>query len=72
MTGNDTGVCEHKDVVLPLCFGIFESVGGADWLKEQFGREFSDIETYFDWLGESTQFGPGSAIQAVRVAALAL
>jgi superfamily II DNA helicase RecQ len=70
--GKDVGVCEHKDIVLPLCFGIFESVSGVDWLKEHFGRAFGDIEAYFDWLGESTQFGQGDAIQAVRVAALAL
>lgn len=58
--------------MLPLCFGIFESVSGVDWLKEHFGRAFGDIEAYFDWLGECTQFGQGDAIQAVRVAALAL
>lgn len=64
--------CEYKDVVLPLCFGVFQSPPGPSWLLEEFGRDFSNIEGFFDWLGEVSEFGGGSAIQAVRVAALAL
>lgn len=64
--------CEHGDVVLPLCFGIFESVDGPDWIQEHFSRKFDGIEGYFDWLGEESRFGGNIAIQAVRVAELAL
>ncbi|KAM0714674.1 hypothetical protein Q7P37_003053 [Cladosporium fusiforme] len=64
--------CEYRDVVLPLCFGVFESIEGPGWLHEQFERKFENIEDYFDWLGEESRFGGGSAIQAVRVAGLAL
>ena len=64
--------CEHRDTVLPLCFGVFESVEGPGWLYEQFERKFENIEDYFDWLGEESRFGGGSAIQAVRVVGLAL
>ncbi|KAM0713375.1 hypothetical protein Q7P37_010337 [Cladosporium fusiforme] len=64
--------CEHRDLVLPLCFGMFERVDGGEWLREQFDRDFENIEEYFDWLGEKSRFGGGSVIQAVRVAGLAL
>jgi hypothetical protein len=64
--------CEHRDVVLPLCFGVFESVEGPEWLQEQFSRQFDSIEDYFDWLGEESRFGGTTTIQAVRVAGLAL
>lgn len=64
--------CEYRDIVLPICFGVFESVEGPGWLYEQFDRKFDNIEEYFDWLGEKTRFGGAGAIQAVRVADLAL
>jgi superfamily II DNA helicase RecQ len=64
--------CSDKDIVLPLCYGVFVSMHGSSWIQEQFGRYFPSIDTFFDWLGEETVFGGGSAIQAVRVAAAAL
>ena len=51
---------------------MFESVEGLEWLQEQFDRHFDNLEDFFDWLGEETRFGGSSAIQAVRVAGLAL
>lgn len=72
LDGQDLRLCEHPDVVLPLCFGISESLKGENWLHECFGRRFVDIESSFDWLGEETRFGGGRAIEAVRVAAIAL
>jgi hypothetical protein len=45
---------------------------GISWIQERFRRSFSSVDTFFDWLGEETNFGGGSAIQAVRVAAAAL
>lgn len=47
--------CEHRETVLPLCFGVFESVEGPGWLYEQFERKFENMEDYFDWLGEGEQ-----------------
>jgi hypothetical protein len=70
LRGRRRGECEHRDVVLPLCFGVFQSAEGLRWLEERFGREFEVVEDYFDWLGEECKFGGGSAIQAVRVAGL--
>jgi len=58
--------------VLLLCYGIFLHAIGADWLSERFDRQFRDIKSFFDWLGEECDFGGGRAIQAVRVAAEAL
>jgi superfamily II DNA helicase RecQ len=68
----DQGGCEHSDVVLPLCYGLFYSIGGPLWLRKHFEREFVGIDSYFDWLGEESMFGGGKAVQAVRVAAKAL
>ncbi|KAM0714670.1 hypothetical protein Q7P37_003050 [Cladosporium fusiforme] len=70
--GKQNGDCSDKDVVLPLCYGIYGSILGGQWLLERFERSFSSIDSFFDWLGEETTFGGGSAIQAVRVAAAAL
>lgn len=70
--GKGVGACEHRDIVLPLCFGLFESVEGADWLEEHCSRRFTTIQDYFDWLGEETRFGGVKTIQAVRIAGLAL
>lgn len=48
------------------------SIQGVLWIYERFGRSFSSVNTFFDWLGEETVFGGSSAIQAVRVVAAAL
>lgn len=61
--------CMDGDVVLPLCYGVFQAANGVSWVKECFGREFAGTERYFDWLGEETLFGGGKAVQGVRVAA---
>ena len=66
------GDCEFGDVVLPACYGVFQSTLGRSWLCEQFEREFNGIEEYFDWVGEETIFGAGRAIQGVRVASKTL
>lgn len=68
-TEGNQGRCEHSDVVVPLCYGLFDSIGGALWLRRYFERAFTSTDSYFDWLGEETVFGGGRAIQAVRVAA---
>lgn len=64
--------CEDGDVVLPICYGIFNSVGGREWMREEFGREFANLEDFFDWPAEESHFGGGKAILAVRMAARAL
>ena len=30
LAGKSTSVCEYRDAVLPLCYGVFESVEGVD------------------------------------------
>jgi len=67
--GRDDRTCEHRDIILPLCYGLFESSQGPSWIRERFERTFHNTGQYFDWLGEETEFGGGKAIQAVRVAA---
>ncbi|TKA72745.1 hypothetical protein B0A55_09950 [Friedmanniomyces simplex] len=61
--------CRRGDVVLPLCYGIFISLDGPQWLRREFDRHFNSVAAYFDWFGEETEFGGGKAIQGVRVAA---
>lgn len=61
--------CEHRDIVLPLCLGIFHSVDGQVWVKEQFGRQFTDLGKYVDWLGEESRLGNERATQGARVVA---
>lgn len=53
-------------------FGFHESIELEGWLRERACQTFLDIEAYFDWLGELTQFGGSRATQAVRLTALAL
>ena len=48
LASKSTSVCEYRDIVLPLCYSVFESMEGVDWLQEQFGRSFVDIEAFFD------------------------
>ncbi|KAK3113149.1 hypothetical protein LTR53_009833, partial [Teratosphaeriaceae sp. CCFEE 6253] len=71
-TSDERDTCEDKDVVFPLCYGIFKSAQGGQWLYDHFGRHFDSVAGYFDWLGEESVFGGGRAIQAVRVATAAL
>ena len=67
---NGIGKCKNGDVVLPLCYGVYERAGGRGWLHERFGREFESMDSYMDWLGEGSNFGGRKAIQAVRAKAL--
>jgi superfamily II DNA helicase RecQ len=64
--------CRFSDIVLPLCYGIFQGVGSTKWLLERFGKDFEDIDDYMIWLGDSTTFGGEKAINAVKVAGTAL
>jgi len=49
-------------MVLLICYGIFNSVRGGKWIRDEFGREFANIEDFFDWLAEEYYFGGGKAI----------
>jgi len=60
--------CVGRDVVLPLCYGIWKSIDGRQWLQQHFQRAFLSIEEYLNWIGESSRFGGDTAIQGVRVA----
>ena len=64
--------CEYGDFVLPVCHGVFQSLGGPGWIFQQFGRQFVSIGDFYDWLGEESRYGGAVAVQAVRVAAEAI
>jgi hypothetical protein len=59
-------------MVFPLCYGIFVSPGGRQWLQERFQRQFSSIQTYLSWLGETGSLEGNVCIQGNRVAAEAM
>lgn len=40
--------CSDKDVLLPLCYGVYVSMQGIRWLQERFGRPFPNIDSFFD------------------------
>lgn len=64
--------CLYADVVMPLCYGVFDGAGAEQWLYEQFQQRFRDVDDFLAWCGQATSFGGGRAIWAVRVAAAAL
>jgi len=64
--------CDHTDIVMPLCYGIFHGSNSEAWLLEQFQQRFESIDRFLGWCGQATSFGGGKAIWGVRVAAAAL
>jgi len=63
------GECMYRDMVLPLCYGVFHSIDGPSWLQEEFGRRFSSFMEYMDWVGEESRLGNAKVVQGVRVIA---
>ena len=57
---------------MPLCYGMFCSGSGEEWLLEKFQQQFESIDEFLGWCGKATSFGGGKAIWGVRVAAAAL
>jgi hypothetical protein len=64
--------CQYPDMVIPLCYGVYQGVGGPQWILERFGRRFHDETAYMIWLGEKGRFGGLVCTQAHCVAAEAL
>ncbi|KAI7118429.1 hypothetical protein KC316_g18705, partial [Hortaea werneckii] len=58
--------CEFADVVLPVCYGVWSRRGGRRWIEEEFGRKLDRVEEFMEWIGKTTEFGGGEAIQGVR------
>jgi len=68
----DESECRYPDIVIPLCYGIYQMVGGARWVRKEFGVEFRSVQAYMMWLGEASLLGGMKCIQANRVVAAAL
>lgn len=64
--------CSYGDIVMPLCYGLFQGPGGACWLRERIGTSFQCVDDFLLWCGKATTFGGGKAIQGACVAAAAL
>jgi hypothetical protein len=66
--------CQFPDMVMPLCYGVYNRPGGADWLRKHFGRTFQTQLEYMLWPGESASLGGSRSecIQGNCVAAVAL
>lgn len=68
----DETACRFPDMVMPLCYGVFQRAGAERWLQKHFGVRFSKQIDYMRWLGETSTLGGRPCIQANRVAAVAL
>jgi hypothetical protein len=64
--------CRFRDMVMPLCYGVYKQVGGSDWLQKHFQRTFKTELEYMLWLGETASLEGNECIQANCVVALAL
>jgi Orsellinic acid/F9775 biosynthesis cluster protein D/Helicase conserved C-terminal domain/DEAD/DEAH box helicase len=64
--------CQYPDMVIPLCYGVYQGVGGPRWIFERFGRRFHNERAYMIWLGEKGRFSGLVCTQAHCVAAEAL
>lgn len=64
--------CPYPDIVLQLCFAVYKSGGGAEWIQTIAKREFSNVVEFIRWCGTKTTFGGEKAIWGVRIAAAAL
>lgn len=64
--------CRFPDMVMPLCYGVYQRVGGRDWLRKHLQCAFQTELEYMLWLGETASLQGTACIQANRVAALAL
>jgi hypothetical protein len=65
-------VCRFPDLVMPLCYGVYQRPGGRDWLQKHFQRRFQTELAYMLWLGETASLQGNKCIQANCVAASAL
>lgn len=64
--------CRFPDMVMPLCYGVFQRPGQRKWFKQHFKRVFKDEEEYMLWLGGVASLEGYRCIQANVVAALAM
>ncbi len=64
--------CRFPDMVMPACYGVYQRVGGRDWLQRQFGQRFKTEVEYMLWVGETASLEGNECIQGNCVAARAL
>jgi hypothetical protein len=64
--------CRFPDMVMPLCYGVYQRPGAADWLRQRFQRSFPSELEYMLWLGTTASLAGTECIQATCVAAAAL
>jgi superfamily II DNA helicase RecQ len=60
--------CRFPDLVMPLCYGVYQRPGGQQWLQKHFGRSFATQLEYMLWLGETATLAGKECIQANCVA----
>ena len=64
--------CRFRDMIMPLCYGVYHRPGGQEWLRKHFHQAFNTELAYMLWLGETTTLCGTQCIQANCVAAYAL
>ena len=64
--------CEHPDIIIPTCYGIYRRNGGRQWLENKVERKFKDEDDYMMWIGGKTTFAGCETTQAVKIAVQAI
>lgn len=59
--------CEYPDMVMPLCWAMWENDVEGKWFKVEFGETFEDEIGYLNWLGQPLKFAGQPAIRAISV-----
>jgi superfamily II DNA helicase RecQ len=64
--------CRFRDMIMPLCYGVYHRPGGQEWLQKHFRQAFKTELAYMLWLGETATLCGTQCIQANCVGAHAL
>ena len=65
--------CRFRDIVMPLCYGVYHRPGGKSWLQKQLGQRVPGrLEDYMLWLGQTSSLEGNKCIRANCIAAAVL
>lgn len=59
--------CAYPDMVMPLCWAMWENDIEGKWFETEFGQAFEDEIGYLNWLGQPLDFAGKPAIYATSV-----
>lgn len=59
--------CEFRDMLMPLCWGMYELDPTFEWFYQTFARRFDSCIDYLQWLGSEAMFAGQRVIKGVLV-----